>query len=164
MDLITFLVCSLICVGTFLFMEGVAWFTHKYVMHGFLWTWHQSHHSVHNHALERNDLFALVFSIPSIALIVISTSIYPSSYLFAVGLGILSYGIFYLVFHDIIVHQRIKWIPKKRSSYLQRMMHAHYVHHGKHSKENCEAFGFLYAPKKFEPKKFEVKRERQETQ
>ena len=94
----------------------------------------------------------------------IATYIYPSPYLLAIGLGILCYGIFYLVFHDIIVHQRVKLIPKKRSRYLQRMMHAHYIHHSKHTKENCEAFGFLYAPKKFEPRKFELKKDRQSTQ
>ncbi len=164
MELLTILICSLICMSTFIFMESVAWFTHKYIMHGFLWTWHKSHHKVHDHAFERNDLFAFVFSIPSIALFAIATYIYPSPYLLAIGLGILCYGIFYLVFHDIIVHQRVKWIPKKRSSYLQRMMHAHYVHHSKHTKENCEAFGFLYAPKKFEPRKFELKKDRQSTQ
>ncbi len=164
MDFWTILICSFISIGTFLFMEAVAWFTHKYVMHGFLWIWHESHHKVHNHVLERNDLFAVVFSIPSIALFVLSTSIYPSPYLFSVGIGILCYGIFYLIFHDIIVHQRIKWMPKNKSSYLYRMIHAHYIHHAKHSKENCEAFGFLYAPKKFQPKKFVFKEERQQTQ
>lgn len=164
MDFWTILICSFISIGTFLFMEAVAWFTHKYVMHGFLWIWHESHHKVHNHILERNDLFAVVFSIPSITLFVLSTSIFPSPYLFSVGIGILCYGIFYLIFHDIIVHQRIKWVPKNKSSYLYRMIHAHYIHHAKHTKENCEAFGFLYAPKKFQPKKFVFKEERQQTQ
>lgn len=158
------LICSAITIGTFLFWEFVAWFTHKYVMHGFLWTWHKSHHTVHDHVLEKNDLFAVVFSIPSIGLFIISTTVYPSPYLFSMGLGILAYGIFYLVFHDIIVHQRMKWRPAKRSKYLQRMINAHYVHHSKHSKEDGEAFGFLYAPKKYEPKKFTIKKERHETQ
>lgn len=156
--------CALITIGTFLFWEFVAWFTHKYVMHGFLWTWHKSHHTVHDHAVEKNDLFAVVFSIPSIALFIISTSVYPSPYLFAVALGIFCYGLFYLIFHDIIVHQRLKWRPEKRSKYLQRMIHAHYIHHAKHTKEGCEAFGFLYAPKKYEPGKFVFKAKRQETQ
>jgi beta-carotene 3-hydroxylase len=156
--------CVLITIGTFLFWEGVAWFTHKYIMHGFLWRWHQSHHTVHNHALEKNDWFAVVFSVPSIVLFIVSTSVYPSPYLFAVALGILCYGLFYLVFHDIIVHQRIRWRPAKRSRYLNRMIHAHYVHHAKHTKDNCEAFGFLYAPKKYEPKSFTLKESRQETQ
>ena len=30
--------------GTILLMECVAWATHKYVMHGWGWGWHRSHH------------------------------------------------------------------------------------------------------------------------
>jgi beta-carotene 3-hydroxylase len=30
--------------ATFFFMEFVAWFTHKFVMHGFLWILHKDHH------------------------------------------------------------------------------------------------------------------------
>ena len=45
-------------VVAFLFMEGVAWFTHKYVMHGFLWVWHRSHHTPRTGMFELNDLFA----------------------------------------------------------------------------------------------------------
>jgi len=164
MDWVTISICLLIAAGTFLFWEFVAWSTHKYVMHGILWNWHKSHHTVHKHALERNDLFAVVFSIPSIALIYLATYREFNPYLLSVGIGIFSYGAFYLVFHDIIVHQRIKWRPKKRSRYLQRMINAHYIHHSKHSKEGCEAFGFLIAPKKYEPKNFTFKSERQETQ
>lgn len=156
--------CALITIATFLFWEFVAWFTHKYVMHGFLWTWHKSHHTVHHHALEKNDWFAVVFSIPSIALFYYFSMVNYNPYGLAVGLGILLYGIFYIIFHDIIVHQRIKWRPAKRSRYLQRMINAHYVHHAKHTKDGCEAFGFLYAPKKYEPKQFVYKKERQETQ
>lgn len=158
------IICSLISVGTFLFWEFVAWFTHKYVMHGFLWLWHKSHHTVHHKAFERNDLFALVFSIPSIAIFYYFSLVSYNPYMLAVGLGIFLYGVFYFVFHDVIVHQRIKWRPVKRSRYLQRMIHAHYVHHSKHTKEDCEAFGFLYAPKKYAPKKFVFRKDRAETQ
>ena len=156
MSLITILVCAIITLATFLFWEFVAWFTHKYIMHGVLWVWHKSHHTVHDHTLEKNDWFAVVFSLSSIALFWYSSTI-SNPYLFVVALGILCYGLFYLIFHDVIVHQRIKWRPAKRSKYLQRMIHAHYVHHGKHTKEGCEAFGFLYAPKKCEPKNFVFK-------
>lgn len=158
------IICALIVVGTFLLWEGVAWFTHKYIMHGVLWRWHKSHHTVHNHTLEKNDLFALVFSLPSIGLFYYFTQVHYNPYMIAVALGILAYGIFYFVFHDIIVHQRLKWRPEKKSRYLQRMIHAHYVHHSKHSREGCEAFGFLYAPRKYEPKKFTFRRKRSETQ
>ncbi len=135
----------LLVVGTFFFMEGVAWFTHKYIMHGFLWSWHRSHHKVHGHALEMNDLFALVFSIPSFLTIYLGSG----TWIMYVGFGILGYGIFYFIFHDIIVHRRIKIPFKAKSQYMKRIMKAHYVHHEKHSKEGGEAFGFLYAPKKY---------------
>ncbi|MBL7839831.1 MAG: sterol desaturase family protein [Cyclobacteriaceae bacterium] len=164
MNWTTILICSAITIGTFLFWEFVAWFTHKYVMHGFLWIWHKSHHTVHHHVTEKNDLFAVVFSVPSIGLFYYFSLVHYSPYGLSVGLGILCYGIFYLIFHDIIVHQRIRWLPKNRSMYLQRMIHAHYIHHAKHTKEGCEAFGFLWAPKKYEPKKFIFKKERQQTQ
>ena len=164
MDFVTILLCSGIVIGTFLFWEFIAWFTHKYIMHGLLWSWHKSHHTIQDHVLERNDLFALVFSIPSIGLIYYASLVNHNSYLIAVGIGIFCYGAFYLIFHDIIVHQRMKWRPKKRSKYLERMIHAHYVHHRKHTKDGCEAFGFLIAPKKYEPQTFTIKYNRQETQ
>ncbi len=164
MEIITIIICCLIVISTFLFWEFVAWFTHKYVMHGFLWIWHKSHHTVHDHALEKNDWFAVVFSIPSIALIYYATITTSNPYLLSVGIGIFCYGLFYMIFHDVIVHQRIHWRPEKRSRYLQRMIHAHYIHHAKHTKEGCEAFGFLIAPKKYEPKAFTFKTERKETQ
>lgn len=143
----------LIVIFTFLFMEFVAWFTHKFIMHGVLWSWHRSHHSLRKGIFEKNDLFALVFSIPAIILI-ITGSLFPSvGLLMYVGFGITAYGIFYLLFHDILVHRRIKIKFKPKSRYLKRLIHAHYIHHQKHSKEGCEAFGFLYAPEKYEAAK-----------
>lgn len=164
MDVQHIFLCALIVIGTFLLWEVVAWFTHKYIMHGILWTWHKSHHTAHDHTLEKNDLFAAVFSIPSIALFYYYSQTEYNPYMLSVGLGIFCYGVFYFVFHDIIVHQRLKWRPAKRSAYLQRMIHAHYVHHSKHSKDGCEAFGFLYAPRKYVPKIFTFRRERSQTQ
>lgn len=164
MNLQIIMLCTLITIGTFLFWEGVAWFTHKYIMHGFLWRWHKSHHTVHNHKLEKNDLFAVIFSVPSIALFYHYSQVDYNPYMLAVGFGIFCYGVFYFVFHDIIVHQRMKWRPQKRSRYLQRMIHAHYIHHQKHSKDGCEAFGFLYAPRKYSVRNFTFRTERSETQ
>jgi len=164
MNLITALICTAISICTFLCWEFVAWFTHKYVMHGFLWSWHKSHHSVHTHTFERNDLFAIVFSIPSIAIFYYASLVSFNPYLIALGFGIFCYGAFYLIFHDVIVHQRIKWRPGKSSRYLQRMIHAHYIHHSRHTKNGCEAFGFLIVSKKYEAETFTLKTNRQETQ
>ena len=147
------LVNIIIVFGTFIFMEGVAWFTHKYIMHGILWTWHKSHHKKHDHILELNDLFAVVFSVPSILLIYLGYTYEAHSILKYFGIGIFLYGVAYLIFHDIIVHRRIKINFKATSPYMKRIMNAHFVHHKVHTKEGAKAFGFLFAPKKYEVKK-----------
>ncbi len=145
-----YLINTGIVLIAFFGMEGVAWATHKYIMHGVMWTWHRSHHKKHPHTLERNDLFALVFSLPSILLIIAGFEIPELDFLKYVGFGILGYGIFYFVFHDIIVHRRIQIPFKAKSSYMKRIMKAHYVHHEVHTKQGAEAFGFLFALKKYE--------------
>ena len=143
---------AFLTIATFFFMEGVAWFTHKYIMHGFLWSWHKSHHKVHDHTLEKNDLFAVVFSVPSALLIMAGIEFPAFRWLLFVGIGVAAYGVFYVLFHDILVHRRLKIKYKAKNSYLRRMIRAHYIHHEVHTKEGAEAFGFLYAPKKYELK------------
>lgn len=137
-------------LGTFLFMEGVAWFTHKYIMHGFLWSWHHDHHNHHKGFFERNDLFAIVFSAVAITLIVVGIEVSRLSFLTWMGAGVTLYGVFYFIFHDVIVHQRVKFKHRFQARYMQRIIRAHYIHHKVHSKEGAQAFGFLYAPKKFD--------------
>ncbi|MBO9636754.1 MAG: sterol desaturase family protein [Siphonobacter aquaeclarae] len=138
----------LIALATFLLMEGVAWSTHKYIMHGWLWSWHEDHHRPHKGFFEKNDYFALVFSAIAILLIIAGANGRPA--LLWAGVGVTGYGLFYFVFHDVIVHRRIKIRFVARSRYMKRIMRAHYIHHKVHTKEGAQAFGFLYAPKKFE--------------
>ena len=137
-------------IGTFLFMEGVAWLTHKYVMHGFLWSWHNDHHNHHNGFFEWNDLFAVVFSAVAVSLIVTGIEVESLWFLTWIGAGVTLYGLFYFVFHDVIVHQRVKLKHRFQGKYMQRIIRAHYIHHKVHTKEGAEAFGFLYAPKKYD--------------
>ena len=48
----------LVFFTTFFFMEFMAWFSHKYIMHGFLWSLHADHHKKdHDSWFERNDAF-----------------------------------------------------------------------------------------------------------
>jgi beta-carotene 3-hydroxylase len=77
-------------LGAFFFMEFMAWFTHKYVMHGFLWVLHKDHHTREHHPFEWNDLFALIFALPSIILIVLGVE--ALDYRFFIGIGIALYG------------------------------------------------------------------------
>src|SRR5690348_11368376 len=63
----TILINLLITLAAFFSMEGVAWFTHKYVMHGMLWALHKDHHKKESDGFfEHNDFFFLVFALPGI--------------------------------------------------------------------------------------------------
>lgn len=146
------LVKLLIVLGTFVLMEGVAWFAHKYIMHGFGWAWHADHHNHHKGFFEKNDYYALVFSVVAPTCIIYGSLHQEVWYLMYIGFGITLYGVGYFVFHDLIVHRRIKFKYTAKSKYMKRIMNAHYIHHKVHTKEGASAFGFLFAPKKFEPK------------
>ena len=71
------IVNGLIVIFTFFFMEFVAWFAHKYIMHGFLWSLHKDHHQVDkDKTFQKNDYFFLIFAIPSIIFFVIGFIIF----------------------------------------------------------------------------------------
>jgi beta-carotene 3-hydroxylase len=130
-----------IVLGSFLFMEFVAWFTHKYIMHGFLWILHRDHHQRDGRKYEWNDLFAIFFAIPSILLINYGTPAFD--YHFWIGIGIFLYGFAYFMFHDVYVHQRLKMLSGLRNRYLDATVKAHLDHHGPKFYGN---YGFLIAP------------------
>ncbi|NWJ50049.1 MAG: sterol desaturase family protein [Bacteroidetes bacterium] len=132
----------LLVLAGFIFMEFIAWFTHKYVMHGFLWILHKDHHIRDGRKLELNDWFALFFSVPSILLIYIGST-HSLDYRFWLGIGIMFYGLAYFMFHDIYVHQRIPILKKHTNRYLRATMKAHLDHHKPNVQSN---FGFLLAP------------------
>ena len=134
-------------------MECFAWFSHKYIMHGILWNLHKSHHSKSKRLLERNDLFGVLFGIISCLFIVFGNTFHEFYFLFWIGIGILIYGFIYFVFHDIIVHQRVKYSFSTKSRYLKRIIKAHLVHHKTYTKAGAEAFGFLFAHEKYSSKK-----------
>lgn len=138
---------ALVLLGFFAFMEGVAWFTHKYVMHGFLWIWHKSHHEPRKGVFELNDLFGFMFAIPSIVLIVLGSDGF--TWYFFAGLGIALYGFAYFLVHDVFVHQRVRWLKTTNISYFRAMRLTHHLHHAVHTKRGAEAFGFLLVLPKF---------------
>ena len=78
----------LLVVGMVLFMECFAWATHKYVMHGWGWGWHRSHHEPHDGAFEKNDLYAITFAAIVIGLFVVGIYWEP---LWWIALGITLY-------------------------------------------------------------------------
>lgn len=134
---------------TFFFMEFVAWFTHKYVMHGFLWNLHEDHHTPnHKTFFEKNDAFFLIFAVPGMSLVALG-SIFGVPNTLPIGLGITAYGACYFLVHDVFIHQRFKWLRNSNNIYFRALRRAHKVHHKHLGKEHGECFGMLIVPLKY---------------
>ncbi|PKP51844.1 MAG: carotene hydroxylase [Bacteroidetes bacterium HGW-Bacteroidetes-1] len=135
----------LLVMAAFLSMEFVAWFSHKYVMHGFLWILHKDHHIRDGRKFEWNDVFAVIFALPSF--LFIYTGIYAGfDWKFYIGAGIALYGLSYFVFHDVLVHARLPMLQKLSNKYLRATITAHMDHHKPNAYYN---YGFLIAPGKY---------------
>jgi len=135
-------------VGTFFFMEFVAWSAHKYLMHGPLWFLHRDHHRKEAGFFERNDAFFLIFAIPSWLGLQFG-SMAGFNLWFYVGLGILIYGFTYFAIHEVFIHQRFKWFRNSDNAYLKAARRAHKVHHKHLGKEDGECFGMLFFPMRY---------------
>ncbi|WP_408642042.1 sterol desaturase family protein [Sphingomonas radiodurans] len=147
----------LLLLLTVALMEGFAYVMHRWVMHGPGWFLHESHHRPRTGRFELNDLYGVIFAIPSIVLIAggVQFDWWPG---FAwIGGGIAAYGAIYFGFHDVIVHERVRTRYLPRSSYMRRIVQAHRLHHVVGTKHGTVSFGFLIAPKP-EDLKAELKR------
>lgn len=139
----------LIVVVAFIAMECVAWFTHKYIMHGLLWSLHKDHHKKESAGFfEHNDFFFLIFAVPGIACLFTGLKNNFNTF-FWVGLGITIYGLAYFLVHDIFIHQRLKIFRNTDSSYFKAIRRAHKMHHKHIGKEDGECFGMLWVSRKY---------------
>ena len=144
LDMPDWLIGVCICFAVFIGMEGVAWSMHKYVMHGFLWVLHESHHRPRRHWFELNDLFGLFFALLSVSLFLAGTLYYWP--LLWAGLGMTAYGCVYFLLHDVLVHHRVAHGFVPRHGYLRRVYQAHKLHHAVPGKDGAVSFGFIYSP------------------
>ncbi|MBW8687508.1 sterol desaturase family protein [Chitinophaga rhizophila] len=136
-------------LAAFIFMEMVAWFTHKYVMHGLLWTLHKDHHRKdEGQFFEKNDFFFLIFALPGMLLFLFGT-LQQQPYLIAIASGITLYGATYFLVHDVFVHQRFRWLRYSDNLYLKALRRAHKMHHKHIGKEHGECFGMLFFPVRY---------------
>jgi beta-carotene 3-hydroxylase len=133
-----------IVFGTVVAMEAVAWAVHRYVMHGWGWGWHRSHHEPSEGRFETNDLYALVFAGISLLFFTLLNRLWPP--LWWVGVGTLVYGLLYTLLHDGLIHRRLGFGLSPRSGYLKRLVQAHRLHHAVRGRDGAVSFGFLYAP------------------
>jgi len=141
----TWLFGLLLFFATVAGMEGFAFVMHRWVMHGPGWFLHASHHRPRIGWWELNDLYAVIFAIPSIVLLFGGRLgwWWGCSW---IGAAIAAYGVIYFGFHDAIVHRRVPHRYVARSSYMKRIVQAHRLHHAVESKQGAVSFGFLWAP------------------
>lgn len=140
------MILALIFLGTVAAMELFAYVMHRWVMHGPGWFLHASHHRARTGLFEWNDVYAVVFALPSIVLIYGGVQDGWGAWATALGAGIAAYGAIYFGFHDWIVHRRLHHRIVPRSAYFKRIVQAHRLHHVVESKQGAVSFGFLYAP------------------
>ena len=136
-------------LATFAGMEFMAWFSHKFIMHGFLWVWHKDHHKKnHNSWFERNDLFFIFYALISGGFVIAwgQLNFWPGM---PIGLGIFAYGFTYFMVHDVFIHQRFKLFRTANSKYAKGIRRAHKMHHKNIHKEGGECFGMLWVPIKY---------------
>ena len=137
----------LVVIVTFFFMEFMAWFTHKFVMHGFLWYLHRDHHQGHEGFFEKNDAFFLIFAVPSAYCYI--TGLMNNDFRLFIGIGISLYGFAYFLVHEIIIHQRFKLFTRSNNKYIKAIRWAHKMHHKHLGKDEGESFGMLLVAKKY---------------
>ena len=136
-------------IGTFCFMEFMAWFKHKYVMLVFLWILHIFHHQKdHLCWFERNDAFFIFYAVVSMGCFYLWS--YETLWVFLpIGFGIMVYGATYFIVHDIFIHQRFKMFRKANNWYAKGVRRAHKMHHKHLGKKDSECFGMLIVPFKY---------------
>lgn len=137
------LINAAIVVVTVVAMEAIANLVHRYVMHGPGWGWHKSHHEETEGIFEKNDLYAVVFTVFAVALFAVGGAVWAPLFWIAVGISI--YGFLYLVVHDGLVHRRWPFRHNPKHPYLKRLVQAHRLHHATHGRDGAVSFGFLYA-------------------
>jgi len=138
----------LVTLLTYTLMEGITWCTHKFVMHGWMWYFHEDHHQPRGGFFEKNDAFFLIFAVPSCLMIVFG-SMAAFDWRFFVGIGILLYGVSYFLIHDVLIHQRFDWFSRTDNLYFRAIRKAHKIHHKHLNKEDGECFGMLFVPRKY---------------
>ena len=106
---------------TFFIMEFMAWFTHKYIMHGFLWSVHKDHHHKnHDSWFERNDLFFIFYAVVSMGCFYL-WSYEGFWYGLPIGFGIMAYGASYFIVHDILFIKDLSFSKKQITGMLKEL-------------------------------------------
>jgi len=128
----------LIGIVSFVAMEPATYLVHRYVMHGPGMPWHASHHGPRTGGFERNDLFPVLFAVPTIVAMYAATRVPWLWWLFPAGVGITAYGVVYALIHDVYAHRRFVRF-RARIPGLEALAAAHRIHH----RHGEEPYGFV---------------------
>ena len=135
---------------SFVGMEILSYVVHRYLLHGFLWRIHKTHHEAHHGIFEWNDVFSTLFALAAIVLIILGANDPFGDPRFGLGVGITVYGILYFIVHDLFTHRR--FIPfSSESGWMRLIRRAHQRHHQTADKAGNEPYGLLLFPYKQYP-------------
>lgn len=124
-------------------MEAFSWAFHKYVMHGPLWSIHQTHHLPQKGFFELNDVFSLLFGLTAAVAIYVGLDT-GNNVMAGAGFGVTAYGMVYFVLHDVAVHGRIKSRYLSRLPWIATIRRAHKIHHKYLEKNPGRSYGLLF--------------------
>ena len=113
---------------------------------------HEDHNKPHFEKVgffEKNDLFFLVFAIPSMICYIVGSLYVDYRIVLFIGIGISIYGLIYFLIHDVYIHQRFKWFRQLDNKYSRAILRAHGAHHAKTYKDDGESFGLLIVNPKY---------------
>jgi beta-carotene 3-hydroxylase len=120
----------LVALASFALMEPITAATHRFVMHGFGWVLHRSHHrAVRPRGWEANDMFPLLFAAVVCLGLAAGFNVAGLGVLIPVGIGVTAYGVAYGFVHDIAIHRRLGRRPPVLRRTLDRLAAAHAIHH-----------------------------------
>lgn len=138
---------ALLAALGFVAMEPITYAVHRWVMHGWGWAWHASHHRPATGRFEANDRFPVVFAALAGAAMATGFAVAAVAWLVPLTWGVSAYGAVYLAVHDLFIHAR--WRRRAPASVgagerhrwpvLDQLAAAHAGHH----RSGGEPYGML---------------------
>ncbi|GAC1319368.1 MAG: hypothetical protein NVSMB12_18630 [Acidimicrobiales bacterium] len=115
-------------MAAFAAMEPVTAAVHRFVMHGFGWRLHRSHHRARpTGGFELNDLYPLMFAGVTMVAMAAGFQRPGLALLVPVTVGVTGYGACYGFVHEVYIHGRVR-CPWQNAT-LDRLRDAHGLHH-----------------------------------
>ena len=119
---------ALLVLTAFVLMEFIAALAHRVIFHGFGYGIHKSHHMPRTGVFELNDFYPLISAGITMTIIALGIWVPELKFLIPVGFGMTAYGVAYFFIHDLMVHQRARWL-KINPSLFKWQYEAHQLHH-----------------------------------